>query len=165
VWLAGRFERHKLWRVGMAMSAIGYGSLILLDEGRLGVMLFCSVMCGTGSGCGNTLGQAIKADVIDYDEYATGERKEGSYFALWTFVAKLASGLMIALVGFALSWVGYTENTDQPATIRNTMILLNGGVPFVCFAVGLAAFSRFRLDSREHARIRRAIEEGTHPGA
>ena len=36
----------------MAMSAIGYGSLAFLDEGRLGVMLFCSVMCGTGSGSG-----------------------------------------------------------------------------------------------------------------
>ncbi len=158
VWLARHFERHRLWMAGMAMSAIGYGSLIFLDEGRLGVMLFCSVMCGTGSGCGSTLGQAIKADVIDYDEYVTGERKEGSYFAIWAFVGKLANGLMIALVGFALSWAGYTENVDQPESIRNVMILLNGGVPFMCFVVGIAAFTRFRLDSSEHQRIRNAID-------
>jgi GPH family glycoside/pentoside/hexuronide:cation symporter len=158
VWLAGHFERHRLWMVGMALSAIGYASLIFLDKGRLGVMLFCSVMCGTGSGCGATLGQAIKADVIDYDEYVTGERKEGSYFAIWAFMSKLASGLMIALVGFALSWSGYAENTEQPQSIVNVMILLNGGIPFVCFVIGIAVFSRFRLDSREHQRIRDAID-------
>jgi len=158
VWLAQHFERHKLWMISMGMSAIGYASLIFLDEGRLGVMLFCSVMCGTGSGCGATLGQAIKADVIDYDEYVTGERKEGSYFALWAFVSKLASGLMIALVGFALSWSGYAENTEQPESIVNVMLLLNGGIPFLCFAVGIAVFTRFRLDSREHQRIRDEID-------
>lgn len=158
VWLARHFERHRLWMVSMAMSAIGYASLVFLDEGRLGVMLFCSVMCGTGSGCGATLGQAIKADVIDYDEYVTGERKEGSYFALWAFMSKLASGLMIALVGFALSWSGYSENTEQPQSIVNVMILLNGGIPFLCFVIGIAVFSRFRLDSREHRRIRDEID-------
>jgi len=161
VWLARRFERHKLWRFSMGMSALGYASLVFLDEGRIGVMLFCSVMCGTGSGCGATLGQAIKADVIDYDEYVTGERKEGSYFALWAFMSKLASGLMIALVGFALSWSGYTENTEQPESIVNVMLLLNGGIPFVCFVVGIAVFGRFRLDSREHRRIRDAIDRRT----
>lgn len=157
VWLASRYERHKLWMVGMAMSAIGYGSLAFLDEGRLGVMLFCSVMCGTGSGSGNTLGQAIKADVVDYDEYLTGERKEGSYFATWAFMQKLASGLMIALVGFALAFAGYVENTEQTTATKNTMVLLNGGIPFVCFVVGIAAFTRFRLDSAEHERIRAEV--------
>lgn len=157
VWLAGRYERHKLWMLGMAMSAIGYGSLAFLDEGRLGVMLFCSVMCGTGSGSGNTLGQAIKADVVDYDEYLTGERKEGSYFATWAFMQKLASGLMIALVGFALAFAGYVENTEQTAATKQTMVLLNGGVPCLCFVVGIAAFTRFRLDSAEHRRIRAEV--------
>ncbi|MBW2386751.1 MAG: hypothetical protein JRG92_24235 [Deltaproteobacteria bacterium] len=38
------------------------------------------------------------------------------------------------------------------------MILLNGGVPFMCFVVGIAAFTRFRLDSSEHRRIRNAID-------
>jgi len=73
-------------------------------------------------------------------------------------MSKLASGLMIALVGFALSWSGYTENTEQPESIVNVMLLLNGGIPFLCFVIGIAVFTRFRLDSREHRRIRDAID-------
>ena len=163
VWLAGRFERHKLWMAAMVMSAIGYGSLLFLAEGRLGVQLFCSIMCGTASGCGSTLGQAIKADVIDYDEYVTGERKEGAYFAIWAFMQKLASGLMIALAGFSLSWIGYAENSEQTEATINMMILLNGGIPALAFVIGIAVFSRFRLDSQEHQRIREAIDRRGPP--
>ena len=32
------------------------------------------------------IGPSIKGDVIDYDEYLTGERKEGTYFAAANFV-------------------------------------------------------------------------------
>jgi Na+/melibiose symporter-like transporter len=63
-----------------------------------------------------------------------------------------------ARVGLALSWAGYAENTDQPQSTRNLMILLNGGIPCLCFVVGIAAFSRFRLDSEEHRRIRAEID-------
>jgi GPH family glycoside/pentoside/hexuronide:cation symporter len=159
IWLARYFERHRLWRFAMGITAIGYASLAFLDEGRVGVQLFCSIACGTGAGCGNTLGQAIKADVIDYDEYLTGERKEGSYFAVWAFVMKFAGSIMIGIAGLALSWAGYVENVAQTEFVRNTMLWLNGGIPAICFVIGLIAFGRFRLDSVEHARIRQVVAE------
>ena len=160
IWLAERFERHKLWLFSMCMSAVGYCSLLFLDEGRLDIQLFCSITVGIAAGCGSTLGQAIKADVIDFDEYLTGERKEGSYFAAWSFTQKLAGALVIGLAGFALQWAGYVENTEQTPLARTTILALNGGIPFVCFLIGIAAFTRFRLDSAEHARILQAIEDG-----
>ena len=53
------------------------------------------------------MGPSIQADVIDWDEHATGERKEGSYFAAWNFVFKVATGLTQALTGFVLTFSGY----------------------------------------------------------
>ena len=44
-----------------------------------------------------------------------------------------------------------------------TLILLNGGIPFLAFVIGIAVFTRFRLDSREHRRIREAIERRESP--
>ncbi len=157
VWLAERFERHRLWMLSMGITAVGYLCLVFLDEGRVWLQFVSSVLCGTGAGCGNTLGQAIKADVIDYDEYVTGERKEGSYFAVWAFFQKLAGALMVGVAGVALSASGYVENTEQAGLVRGVMLTLNGGLPCVCFLIGLAAFSRFRLDRAEHARIRRVV--------
>ena len=99
-----------------------------------------------------------KTDVIDWDEHRTGERKEGSYFAAWAFVAKLASGLMIGLVGLTLDRVGFVAGVDQAPEVKRAMVFLMGGMPVIGFAVGIAAFTRFRLTRAEHERIRGEIE-------
>jgi GPH family glycoside/pentoside/hexuronide:cation symporter len=158
VWLGGRFERHKLWIFAMGMSCVGYGALVFQAEGRVDVMVFVSFVTGLAQGCGATLGQAIKADVIDYDELMTGERKEGSYFATWNFVGKLATGMMIALSGFALQWAGFVKDVEQTPLVTNTIVFMMGGMPFVGFLIGMIAFSRFKLTRPEYERVRRELD-------
>ena len=165
VWLGGRYDKRSLWITAMWMSLVGFGSLLFIDEGTIGIMVFCALVAGTAGGCGPTLGQAIKADVIDWDEYETGERKEGAYFAAWSFTSKLAAGVMIGLVGFSLQASGFEEGAVQPWSVRGTMLFLMGGMPVFGFGLAILAFRRFALDRVEHARIRDAIERGVSPGA
>jgi GPH family glycoside/pentoside/hexuronide:cation symporter len=164
VWLGGRYDKRSLWLSAMWMSMIGFGLLLFLGEGTIGIMVIASVLAGMGSGCGPTLGQALKADVIDWDEYMTGERKEGTYFAAWSFTSKLAAGVMLGIVGLALDWAGFVENQEQTIRVEATMLALMGAMPVVGFGVGILAFRRFSLDRQEHARIRGAIERGETPG-
>ncbi len=164
VWLGSRFERHKVWICAMGLSCVGYGGLVFQDEGRVDVMIFVSLVTGLAQGCGATLGQAIKADVIDYDDLLTGERKEGSYFATWNFAGKLATGMMIALSGFALQWAGFEKDVEQTPLVINTIVFMMGGMPFVGFLIGMAAFSRFKLTRREYERVRRELDSRGDPG-
>lgn len=165
VWLGGRYDKRSLWIFAMWMSLVGFGSLLFVGEGTLGIMVFCALLAGTAGGCGPTLGQAIKADVIDWDEYETGERKEGAYFAAWSFTSKLAAGVMIGLVGVSLQAAGFEEGADQPEVVRSTMLFLMGGMPVLGLGLGILIFRRFTLDRAEHTRIRDAIERGVNPGA
>lgn len=158
VWLGRRYERHRLWLVAMGLQAIGYGSIVFQDEGRLALMIFSSIMNGFAGACGQTLGYAIKGDVIDYDELQTGERKEGSYLAAWNLAGKLGTGLMIALSGWALQASGFVANLDQSETTRWTIRLMTGGAPFLCLLIGMVAFARFSLDAAERERIRAALD-------
>lgn len=158
VWLGRRYERHKLWRFAMGLQAIGYGTIIFQEEGRLWLMIVSSLINGFATACGQTLGYAIKGDVIDYDEYLTGERKEGSYLAAWSLASKFGTGLMIALSGWALQLSGFIPNVAQTQTVHWTIKGMTGGAPFVCILIGMLAFSRFSLDSHESARIRAAID-------
>jgi len=158
VWLGKRYERHKLWRFAMGLQAIGYGLIIFQEEGRLGLMIASSIINGFATACGQTLGYAIKGDVIDYDELKTGERKEGSYLAAWSLAAKFGTGLMIALSGWALQWSGFIPNETQSETVNWTIKGMTGGAPFVCILIGMFAFSRFSLNGQEAERIRAAID-------
>jgi len=164
VWLGRFFEKRHLWLYAMVQGGVGYGLIFWVGEGSWQLMALSSVLAGTAGACGSTLGQALKAEIIDFDEYRTGERKEGAYFAGWSFVSKLAGGVMIGVVGVALDWAGYVENAaEQTETVKRTMIYLMGGVPMVGYAIGSLAFTRFRLSEAEHTRIRAELDTREHP--
>jgi Na+/melibiose symporter-like transporter len=165
VWLGNRNDKRRLWLIAMFMGGVGFGLLILIGENTVGTIVVACILAGASSGCGPTLGQAIKADVIDWDEYHTGERKEGAYFAAWSFTSKLATGLMLGVVGFSLDFSGFDPTLPAQSELTQwTIRFLMGGVAMVGFAFGIMAFRHFALGPKEHQRIRAAIDRGETPG-
>src|SRR5688572_3817885 len=159
VMLARRFEKRRLWLVAMGMGGVGFGMLLGLGENGWPLMVASSLIAGTAQACGNSVGQALKADVVDLDELRTGERKEGSYFAAWSFVNKLGNAILASSAGFALGIAGYEPNVEQSEPVKRTMVFLLGGMPLLGYAVGALAFARFSLSEADHARIRRELDE------
>jgi GPH family glycoside/pentoside/hexuronide:cation symporter len=156
--LARRFEKRKLWLFAMVQGGLGYGMLFFVGEGDWPLMVVSSLVAGSAGACGNTLGQSLKADLVDVDEYLTGERKEGAYFAAWSFAGKLANGVMVGTVGLVLGALGYVQNQEQSETVKLAMVLLIGGMPLLAYSVGALMFRRFSLGSVEHARIRAELD-------
>jgi glycoside/pentoside/hexuronide:cation symporter, GPH family len=156
--LARRFEKRRLWLVAMVMGGVGFGLLLGLGENGWPLMVVSSVIAGIAQACGNSIGQSLKADVVDLDELRTGERKEGSYFAAWSFVNKLGNAILASSAGFALSLAGYEPNAEQSETVKRTMVFLLGGMPLLGYAVGALAFSRFSLSEADHALVRRELD-------
>ena len=161
VWLARRFEKRRLWLVAMGMGGLGFGMLLGLGDNGWPLMVASSLVAGTAQACGNSIGQALKADVIDLDELRTGERKEGAYFAAWSFVNKLGNAILASSAGFALGLAGYEPNVEQSPLVKQTMVFLLGGMPLLGYAVGSLAFARFPLSEAEHHRIRRELDART----
>ena len=156
--LSRAIGKKRAWLVGMGVAIVGYSALFFVTEGRLAWM--CGVVCLTGaaSSAGNVLGASVQADVVDWDEHATGERKEGSYYSTFTFLQKTSAGVMAMLTGFALSLSGFVPNEAQSEETKLAMRSLIALVPLACFIVGAAIFSRFRLTGEEHARIRAELD-------
>jgi len=110
-------------------------------------------------GCSNTLGYTLKSEIIDCDEYRTGERKEGAYYSAYTFRYKASSGVMAMVTGFVLAWVGYEQGAStQSETVRLAIRSLNGLVPLGFMAVGTLILLRFTLTEAMHAEIRERLE-------
>ena len=161
--LATRFGKVKLWltaMVGTAVSFSGMFALAFIEHQIIQItwLMFLAVMCGLFAGCGNTIGPSIQSDVIDFDELATGERKEGVYFAVWNFAQKSASGITLMFTGFVLSAAGFVPNEEQTRIVQLAMCALLGLFPFVCYLIGAAMFTRFDLDEARHADIRAQLD-------
>ena len=51
-------------------------------------------------------------DSVDYIEYKTGRRVEGTCFSILTFMGKFQNSISVAITGLILSVVGYNGNLD-----------------------------------------------------
>lgn len=161
--IAQRLGKRRAWLIGMGVAVVGYALLFAIGPGDLPLMYLVVVLTGSASSCGNALGPAVQADVIDWDEHATGERKEGTYYAAFTFLQQSAAGVMGVATGFALDAVGYVPNAEQSDAVKLAIRALMSVGPTACFLAGMAIFARFGLDESEHARIRAELDAREEP--
>lgn len=162
--LSRRFGKVRMWMFSMLLTGVSFGAMFALPffESVLVKSVYICVaamFAGLAAGCGGTISPSVQSDVIDYDEYVTGERKEGSYFAAWNFVYKGGMGIMLLLTGFVLQVVGFVPNQPQTMTVQIAMVTLYGLFPLVCYLVGALLFSRFKLDEKAHGEIRAALDK------
>ncbi|GAA4104057.1 MFS transporter [Zhongshania borealis] len=159
IFLAKYFEKAKLLLWSFVVSGLAYGLIILVGENDWHIMVVSCLLAGGATTCTHVLGYSLKSEIIDCDEFLTGERKEGTYFAGWSFVNKLAHGIMIGLVGFTLQWSDFQPNiAEQSHLVKQNIVLLMGGLPLVCFLVGALVFTRFSLTPVEYAKVRLALD-------
>jgi GPH family glycoside/pentoside/hexuronide:cation symporter len=83
--------------------------------------------------------QALLADIIDFDEQRTGERREAVYYGIQATLQKVGLGLAAAI--FALVLAVFGKSAEDPLGIR-----LIGPVAGACAGAGYVVFARgYRL--------------------
>lgn len=160
--LSRRFGKIRMWMFSMMLTGLSFGAMFslpfLAQDVKVPMIFFLAVFAGLAAGCGGTIAPSIQSDIIDYDEYMTGERKEGSYFAAFNFVHKSATGVMIFITGYVLQFSGFVPNAAQTMTVQIAMVTLYGLFPLVCYTIGTWMFSKFTLDETTYEVMRRELD-------
>ena len=159
LWIAvsKRIGKKKTWLISMGLTGFGFGGMFFLYPGADTLILTLAFLCGVGGGSGAAMAPSIQSDVIDYDEYLTGKRKEGTYFASWNLVFKTATGITFMITGFVLGASGFVPNQDQTETAKFAILVLYALFPFFCYLIGGVILTRFSLNESAHRKIRQAL--------
>lgn len=73
----------------------------------------------------NSLNWALVPDTVDYGEWKTGIRAEGSVYTGYTFFRKISAALAGFLPGIMLTQIGYVPNIAQSdATLQGLRQLI-----------------------------------------
>jgi len=159
IWASRRVGKKPLWIFAMVATMFGYTAMFFVAEASYVAVFVVVSLLGIGSGCGAVVAPSVQADIVDYDEYMTGDRKEGAYVAVWNFLRKAAGGVTAMATGLVLQAVGYDgEAAQQSAATQTAIMALIGLLPAVCYAIAIAMFSRFALDEPAHRRIVAELE-------
>jgi Na+/melibiose symporter-like transporter len=147
------FGKRETWLAAMMLAAASFGGMLFVGRGDEALLIGLLVAAGAAMGCGGVLSNAILADVIELDQRATGERKEGVYSAAMSFVLKLGTSLATAASGFMLAAVGFAPNVEQSAGSLFGIRALFAGLPCIGFVLGALLWSRFSLGPAPAAAV------------
>jgi GPH family glycoside/pentoside/hexuronide:cation symporter len=156
VWirLGRRYDKKSILLFSMCVVGGALFSMGFFGKGDLTALMVVCGLAGAAIGGLDVVFPSMQADVIDYDELRSNERKEGVYFAAWAFAAKTALGISGMLAGLALAGVDYSPGAEQPESVRWTIRILMSGVPLLTYGGGILLFRRFGLTREAHDEIR-----------
>lgn len=155
-----KYGKKELSTFGAICSMVACALMVVLpitpdNQGML-IYIVCQLVNSLGIGIYSTVSWAMMGDAIDYNEWKTGKREEGTVYALHSFFRKLAQGIGPALalvVMVALGYVGANEGNQTAEVALNMRYLVAGLYLFsaVMQFVGLSLI--YNLDKKTLAKM------------
>ena len=156
VWvkISKRIGKRLSYMTGMTIFSAGILLLSFLGDRVSVTGLYC-IMALTGAGLSThyIIPYALIPDVIEWDYAHTGQRREGIYYGLWTFISKLGQALSGLIIGITLSASGYVANTMQGAASVSAIRFLTGAIPTVVIIAGILVIRNYPISEEVYREI------------
>jgi GPH family glycoside/pentoside/hexuronide:cation symporter len=143
--------KKRTYQICFALLAAACLAIFLLGH-VLGQNFFMGVMvfAGIGVGFSYVAPFAMAPDAVEYDAVKTGERKEGAYYGIWTFIAKVGQSLSVFLSGVILSLGGYVADTVQSEGAVWAIRFIIGPIPTLVFIGAFVLIQFYPLDEKTY---------------
>lgn len=151
---------------GYAMKWVGYSA-----DNPYWLLASCPfISCGIGTLF--TLMGSMIADVCDYDELESHQRREGLFGAIYWWMVKVGMALAGLLAGVLLRASGFDINLASPQSDQTLLLLrvFDVGIPMVTTVIAIWIISTYELTEARALEIRRqldrrrgVVEERAHP--
>lgn len=163
VWLvlSRRMDKATAFRIGATWWAIGnIGFLFAQPEWPRWLLIGLAPLIGLGYAAADLMPWSMIADVVDEDDLASGERREGLYNGFFTFLRKLGGASAAFLAGVTLDLAGLPSGRDAVApdsAVTAIRLLASAGTAaLILWAVWIAR--GYPLTRARHAEIVVALE-------
>ena len=163
--LVVKFGKKELATVGALCSIVACTLMLVLrispDGSGMLIYILCQLINSLGTGVYSTVSWSMMGDAIDYNEWMTGSREEGTVYSLHSFFRKLAQGIGPSLALVIMAWLGYSEvnGGNQLFSVALNMRYLVAGLYLVSAVmqfVGLALI--YNLDKKTLKKVNEELE-------
>jgi GPH family glycoside/pentoside/hexuronide:cation symporter len=139
--LVKRFGKKEVASTGLLVASIVYGILYFLPNLNATQFIVILAIAMLGYGAFNLVIWAFVTDVIDYHEYLTGLREDGTVYAIYSMARKIGQAVAGGIGGVAIAAVGYnSELATQTVETLEGIHMLGTLVPAVVLGVVFLLF-------------------------
>lgn len=153
--LSQRYGRKELSIAASVFGAVLFLAALLLQVRNGWVFLIIYSIAYIGMAVFSLICWAMITDVIDDTEVRTGERSDGTIYAVYSFARKLGQAAASGVSGLLLTAIGYTAQTQFDPKVTQGIYNVTCLVPAIGYALlAVALFFLYPLG-------RKQVEENT----
>ena len=159
--LAKRMGKREAFRLTIALSIIGYGlKWIGYNRENPYLLLMTAPIVAFGVGSLFTLMGSMISDVCDYDELESGQRREGTFGAIYWWMVKVGIALAALIGGWLLSASGFNVDlgANQSESALRSIRLFNIVIPMASSAIAVIVMWRYEISETKAQEIRSELE-------
>jgi GPH family glycoside/pentoside/hexuronide:cation symporter len=161
-WLSERIGKNKCLLISMLLVLFSVSITWWTNNPKHPwMMLINSLFIGAGYAGIWLMIPSMQVDVVDYDELKTGERREGSFASIFSWVLKISFCLGYMLSGPLLTMTGFNDSLEGEAleTALRHMRIGYIVLPVSALLIALILLKLFPLTHKRLLEIRGQLEE------
>lgn len=161
-WIGTKVGKRKAFFYSTGFAVIGYAlKWVCYNPDYPWLVVLPAPLLAFSLGGLFTLMPAMMADVVDYDELKTHERREGMFGSIFWWVVKLGMSAALAGGGFLLNATGFDVALEgnQAASTIFWMRIFDMGVPIITSFIAIWAIASYTITESKAREVRRVLEE------
>ncbi len=166
--MVAKFGKKELATFGSIVSIVaGLGLFVTFPNNTgldLVIYIVCQLIFALGLGIYSTVSWAMMGDAIDYNEWKTGKREEGTVYSLHSFFRKLAQGIgpsLVLIVMVALGYVGADEGNQAWEVAVRMRYLVAGTYLFSAILQFIGLGVIYNLDKKTMIQMNKELGRAT----
>ena len=162
-YIVKKIGKAKTLTAGMLIQGIGLIIVYFCPFTNVPMIIVGHIIFGLG-GVATPVMLSMVADSVDYQDFKTGIRNDGTAYATYGLASKLGNAIGGAVGVLALSTVGYVANQQQtPAAMHGINVVVNLA-PAVIFFIGAVISLFWKLSDKDADDARAKLKERSAQG-
>lgn len=140
-WMIKHWGKKEVSIISLSFSVIMYIFMYFMHFTNPWIYLIFMFLATVGYSFFNLMVWAFITDVIDYHQYVTGYREDGTIYAVNSFARKCGQALAGGIGGYMLTWIGYQSSVSggasQTAAVVSRIYALANLLPAVLLLIAV----------------------------
>jgi len=161
IFISDKLDKRRAYMVAAVYFTLSLLLCLIAPVHNLQFVIAIGVLAGVGISASQIIPFSMIPDVIEYDEYKNGLRREGAFYGITTFLYKVASASAIAVASAILGIFGYIENstTVQPQSATTAIRYMMAFAPGLCFLISVCFVRMFPITRERFDEIKHLLDE------
>jgi len=160
-WLSERIGKKRVLMIAIGLALISYATTWwTFNPSNPWLMLLNTVFIGAGYAGLWLMLPSMQSDVVDDDELHTGERREGSFASIYSWVLKISFMVGFLISGPLLEMTGFNAEfgANQPEGVYTNMRIGFLAIPIVALTIALILLTFYPITAKRAKEIRTELE-------